>query len=225
MSRCGSDAWISKWTTRLAMVASFALDGGQVSPHPAMVAFTRRARGPVGAGRSRSPRRACRDAFVQPSSPRGSRRPRSRRTRRRRARRCCRSACRAAGRARVSMIGVNGWFSANQLRPSGIESVGTKPLLEERQEDQEHRQVARGLDALRGPCPGRRTATMMASAASASRPAAASHSAGPVVGRKPMSTATTDDDRERQHRLDHAADDVAGQDRRRGRWPSCGSGR
>jgi hypothetical protein len=28
----------------------------------------------------------------------------------------------------VSMIGVKGWCSANQLRPSGIESVGTKPL-------------------------------------------------------------------------------------------------
>ena len=26
------------------------------------------------------------------------------------------------------MIGVNGWFSANQRRPSGIVAVGTKPL-------------------------------------------------------------------------------------------------
>src|SRR6186997_3474527 len=29
----------------------------------------------------------------------------------------------------VSMIGVNGWFSANHATGPGIESVGTKPLL------------------------------------------------------------------------------------------------
>ena len=28
----------------------------------------------------------------------------------------------------VSMIGVNGWYSANQRSPVGIESAGTKPL-------------------------------------------------------------------------------------------------
>ena len=28
----------------------------------------------------------------------------------------------------VSMIGVNGWYSANQRSPAGIESVGTNPL-------------------------------------------------------------------------------------------------
>src|SRR5215218_9383021 len=28
----------------------------------------------------------------------------------------------------VSMTGVNGWYSANQRSPVGIESVGTKPL-------------------------------------------------------------------------------------------------
>ena len=28
----------------------------------------------------------------------------------------------------VSMTGVNGWYSANQRSPAGIESVGTKPL-------------------------------------------------------------------------------------------------
>ena len=48
----------------------------------------------------------------------------------------------------VSMIGVNGWFSANQRSRPGIDSVGTNAAAQERQEHQEHRQVARGLDAL-----------------------------------------------------------------------------
>ena len=48
------------------------------------------------------------------------------------------------------MIGVKGWCSANQASPAGIESVGTKRAGEERQQDQRHRRVARGLDAAAG---------------------------------------------------------------------------
>ena len=50
---------------------------------------------------------------------------------------------------------------------------------------------------------------------SASSPTAASQATGPVVGRKPITTATTTHDRARQQRLDHAADDVPGQHRAR----------
>ena len=38
------------------------------------------------------------------------------------------------------MIGVNGWYSANQRSPAGIESVGTKALLRNGSMISEHRQ-------------------------------------------------------------------------------------
>ena len=54
----------------------------------------------------------------------------------------------------------------------------------------------------------------MARAERARTPTAAIHSAGPVVGRKPITRATIITMRERQEGLDHAADDVTGEDRR-----------
>ena len=52
-----------------------------------------------------------------------------------------------------------------------------------------------------------------ASAVSASRPVAASHSTGPVVGTEPDQDRDDHHDGDRQPRLDHAAQDVAGEDR------------
>ena len=42
--------------------------------------------------------------------------------------RCCRSGCPSAVPRRVSIIGVNGWYWANQRNQAGIESVGTNAL-------------------------------------------------------------------------------------------------
>ena len=48
----------------------------------------------------------------------------------------------------VSMKGVKGWFSANQRRPAGIESVGTKPLPRNGRSRRGMGQVARDLNVL-----------------------------------------------------------------------------
>ena len=111
------------------------------------------------------------------------------------------------------MIGVKGWFWANQLRPSGIVSVGTKALL---RKGRRTRKIGRllAVSTSFGHMPRATENHEMASAARARTPTAAIHSAGPVVGRKPISTATIVHDGECQERLDHAADDVAGEDRR-----------
>ena len=76
-------------------------------------------------------------------------------------------------------------------RPSGIDSVGTKPLLRNGRRTRNIGQVARGLDAVRRPARGRPPARRSRTAASTSTPVAAAHSSGPVVDRKPITTATT----------------------------------
>ena len=89
----------------------------------------------------------------------------------------------------VSITGVNGWFWANQASGPGIESVGTKPLL---RNGRRIRKIGRllAVSTLLATMPSATDSHEMANAVSASRPAAASHSSGPVVGRKPISTAT-----------------------------------
>ena len=87
------------------------------------------------------------------------------------------------------MIGVKGWFWANQLRPSGIVSVGTKALL---RKGRRTRKIGRllAVSTSRGHMPRATENHEMARAASARTPAAATHSIGPVVGRKPITSAT-----------------------------------
>ena len=87
------------------------------------------------------------------------------------------------------MIGVNGWFSANQASGPGSDSVGTKALL---RNTRINRSIGRLL-AVSTLCVTRPRAThsqVTASAVRMTRPIAAIHSAGPVVGRNPMRTAT-----------------------------------
>ena len=87
---------------------------------------------------------------------------------------------------RVSMIGVKGWFSANQRRPSGIVCVGTNPLP---RNSRSMRNIGRllAVSTLRVDMPSATESQETASAVSASIPAAATHATGPVVGRNPMS--------------------------------------
>ena len=124
----------------------------------------------------------------------------------------------------VSMIGVNGWCSANQPSGPGRDSVGTKPEL---RNGSRTRIIGRllAVSTLSVTMPSDTDSQPTATAVSASRPAAASHSSGPVVGRKPMSTATTNTIAGREHRLDDAADDVPGEHRGPRDRPSSGSGR
>ena len=80
------------------------------------------------------------------------------------------------------MIEVNGWFSANQRRPSGMEAVGTKPLPRNRRSI---RNIGRllAVSTLRVDMPSATESQVIASVVSASRPAAATHAAR--AGRRP----------------------------------------
>ena len=104
--------------------------------------------------------------------------------------RCCRSACRASSPRTVSMIGVNGWYSANQRSAVGMRVGRDETAAQEGQEHEGHGQVARRLDAVGRPCPSATESQMSANEAIASTPNTASHSSGPAVGRNPSSTAT-----------------------------------
>ena len=121
--------------------------------------------------------------------------------------RCCRSRVPSSRPRRVSMAGVNGWYSANRRNPVGIESTGTKAL-----ERSGSRISGIGLLLaasavwLIRPMPTAIQVSAMAN--STSSPNAASHSTGRGVGPEADEHGDRDDDGHAQDRLDHAADDV-----------------
>ena len=110
------------------------------------------------------------------------------------------------------MIGVNGWCSANQASGPGIESVGTNAAAQERQEQ---RNIGRLLavstlfvdhpERHRQPGDGERRQREQADRREPGRQVRSS-------GGSRSSTATTTHDRHREHGLDDAAEDVAGED-------------
>ena len=110
------------------------------------------------------------------------------------------------------MIGVKGWFSANQRIAAGIESVGTNPLP---RKGSRIRGIGRllAVSTFLETSPSATASQITAKVTIVSRPIAATHSSGPAVGPNPMSERDADDDRDRDQRLDQAADDVPGQDR------------
>jgi hypothetical protein len=87
------------------------------------------------------------------------------------------------------MIGVNGWYSANQRSPVGIESVGTKPLP---RNGRNTRGMGRLLAAstVLVTMPSVTDSQVSARVIIARTPIAAAHSTRPALGRNPMSTAT-----------------------------------
>src|SRR5680860_1620459 len=89
----------------------------------------------------------------------------------------------------VSMIGVNGWYSANQRSPAGIDSVGTNPLPKNGSSTNNMGELL-AVSTLLAFSPSATESQMRASDTIASKPAAASHSATLALGRKPTSSAT-----------------------------------
>ena len=147
------------------------------------------------------------------AAPRGSRRPRSRRTSRRRGAPLLPIGVPSRRPRTVSMIGVKGWFWANQLTPSGIVFVGTKALL---RKGRRTRKIGRllAVSTSRGHMPRATENQEMARAERARTP----DRRDPLgrTRRRPEADHQGHDhhDGERQEGLDHAADDVAGEDRR-----------
>src|SRR4051812_45268888 len=89
---------------------------------------------------------------------------------------------------RVSVIGVNGWVSANQRSPGDIESAGTNA------EPRNGRNwISSGLlladSTVLEIRPSATDSQVTAKAMAASRPAAASHSSGVAPDRKPTASA------------------------------------
>src|SRR4051794_23748437 len=89
---------------------------------------------------------------------------------------------------RVSLIGVNGWYSANQRTAPGSESVGTNPLPS----------IGRNVNGngmlladsgLRAVSPIPADSHVNARINTNSKPTAANHSTGPAVGRNPIASA------------------------------------
>jgi len=87
------------------------------------------------------------------------------------------------------MIGVKGWYSANQRRPVGIDSDGTMALpMKGRNCSGRGRLLAvSGLLATR---PIAAASQVSAKVSRARTPATATHSVGVALGRKPMISAT-----------------------------------
>ena len=110
------------------------------------------------------------------------------------------------------MIGVNGWCSANQRRPAGIESVGTKPLP---RNGRSIRNIGRllAVSTVLATRPRPTESHVSASVRKTTRPAAASQSSAEAC------RAEADRDRNGEHeqhgeqRLDHVGDHVAGEHR------------
>ena len=90
---------------------------------------------------------------------------------------------------RVSMMGVKGWYSANQRSAAGIVSVGTNPLLR-------NGRMSNGMGMLLAVStlfarrPRATHSHVIAKVTIARNPATAIHSRSPAVGRNPMATAT-----------------------------------
>ena len=73
------------------------------------------------------------------------------------------------------MNGVNGWYSANQRTPAGIESVGTKPLPRNGSRISGIGRLL-AVSTLLADQPSATASQVSAKVISASRPSAASHS-------------------------------------------------
>ncbi len=89
----------------------------------------------------------------------------------------------------VSVIGVNGWFSATHASPLDIESVGTNALLTNGRNCNGNAEVLAPATVF-APMPKAMPSQVNASASSTSNPAAASQPVTPADGRNPFSTAT-----------------------------------
>src|SRR5512132_4309687 len=87
------------------------------------------------------------------------------------------------------MTGVNGWYSANQRSPTGIDSVGTKPLP---RNGRNTRGVGRLLAAstVLVTKPNATHSQVTARVIIARTATVASHSTGLALGRNPISSAT-----------------------------------
>src|SRR3984957_11766867 len=89
----------------------------------------------------------------------------------------------------VSVMGVNGWYSANHRSPAGIDPAGTNPLPR-------NGSTIRNIGVLLADStvlaasPRATVSQVNANAAAASIPAGASPPSGPASGRNPISTAT-----------------------------------
>jgi hypothetical protein len=90
---------------------------------------------------------------------------------------------------RVSVIGVKGWYSANQRRAVGIDSVGTNPLPSKGRSSRGMGRLLAASTVLETR-PNATDSQVTARVMKASSSAAASHSTGVAVGRNPMATAT-----------------------------------
>src|SRR5262252_6213579 len=89
----------------------------------------------------------------------------------------------------VSVMGVNGWYSANARRPGGIESVGTK-ALDRNGSSIRNMGVLLALSTVLAARPSATVSQVSAKVNAASRPMMASQATGPAVGRNPISSAT-----------------------------------
>ena len=83
---------------------------------------------------------------------------------------------------RVSITGVNGWFSANHATPVGIESVGTK-ALETKGSSTRNIGLLLAVSTLPAARPRATHSQVSASASSARTASAPSQSAAPASGR------------------------------------------
>jgi hypothetical protein len=89
----------------------------------------------------------------------------------------------------VSIIGVKGWWAANQRRPAGIVAEGTNPLPKNGRSNSGIGLLL-AVSTLRALRPSTTVSHVSASAIHASIPIAPSHCNGSAVGRKPITSAT-----------------------------------
>ena len=167
---------------------------------------------------------ARRVAVEQSPGPEVAEPARCRCTRRAWRRRWCRSRVPISRPRRVSMNGVNGWYSAKTAQPGRHRLGRDEPAAQERQQEQRHGRVAGGLDgpgrhAQRDRQPGQRERDDREHArpARATPPGwrtAGSRSASATPRTKPMAIAVWI----RRRRHGRSAPRPA-------RWPWCGSGR
>ena len=92
------------------------------------------------------------------------------------------------------MTGVNGWYSANQRRPAGIESVGTNPLPRNGSRSNGMGRLL-AVSTLLLTMPSATDSHVSANVIMARTPIAAIQSSVPAVGRKPDEQRDTDDQR------------------------------
>src|SRR5262249_60417949 len=88
----------------------------------------------------------------------------------------------------VWVSGVNGWYSANQRSPAGIEAVGTNPLPKNGSSIR-NMGVLLAVSTVLAAMPMATHSQGSANAAIATTPAAASQASGAGAGREPMGRA------------------------------------